>query len=77
MPPSGYTNTINQLGQQIKRLREQQGLSQEELADAAQISRTYLAYLETGKRTPSFQRLYALANVLQVTLKDLFDFPKE
>lgn len=77
MPISAYTRILTQLGKRIKQLREQQGLSQEQLADAAQMSRTYLAYLETGKRTPSFASLCAIADVLQVALKELFDFPTE
>lgn len=39
-----------QVGNRIRALRKQRGLSQEKLALKAGIDRTYLAGIETGKR---------------------------
>ena len=39
-----------QIGSKIKTLREEQGISQAELAEKSGISTTYLSLLENGKR---------------------------
>ena len=75
MPPmamQSYKQMTEQLGQTIKRLREERALSQENLAEQLEVSRTYLAYIETGTRTPSVKILHKIATILQVAMKDLF-----
>jgi Zn-dependent peptidase ImmA (M78 family)/DNA-binding XRE family transcriptional regulator len=51
--------------------RHRQGLSQEELAAKANISRVAYANLESGKSTPRSETLYALAEAFEVTIEDL------
>jgi DNA-binding XRE family transcriptional regulator len=52
--------------------RKYRGLTQQELARQAGISRGYLAELETGRRTTSSQTtLTAIAKVLNLTASDL------
>ncbi|QCX81152.1 anaerobic benzoate catabolism transcriptional regulator [Streptomyces sp. YIM 121038] len=51
------TYTVN--GAEIRRLRMQAGLTTEELARKAQISRRYLGHLETGYRTRMRPDTYA------------------
>jgi transcriptional regulator with XRE-family HTH domain len=60
------------LGQRIKKLREEKNLSQENFAEKIEMSRTYLAYLETGARMPSLKTLHKIASVLNVTVWELF-----
>jgi transcriptional regulator with XRE-family HTH domain len=57
----------------LKRLREAQGLTQEQLAEKAGISRAYLARLETGRHDPHLSRLRKLAKVLKVKVSALVD----
>ncbi len=59
----------------IKVWREYRGLSQQETAEKAGISVSYLSQLETNKRTGSVDVLAALANVLQVSLDSFVSPP--
>lgn len=61
------------LGVKIKELRKQKGLSQEKLANLAEIDRTYLPTIEKGERNVSIEVIEKLANALDVKVKDLFD----
>ena len=63
-----------QVGERIKILRRKLGISQEELADRAEIHRTYIASLEVGKRNVSIITLEKVVNALEVSLSDFFNF---
>ncbi len=52
----------------VKILRKYRGLTQMDLANAAQISRPYLAEIETGKKAGSIAALKALAAALAVNI---------
>ena len=56
---------------QIKRLREQKGISQEVAADRISVSRPYYALVESGRREPTLSQLYKLADMLNVKLADI------
>ncbi len=60
-----------QLGKNIKKAREQSGLTQEQVADKAGIHTNYFARLERGEQTPSFEVLEAVAKALKVTQAEL------
>ncbi len=62
------------VGQRIKELRNQMGLSQEKLALKAGIDRTYLAGIESGKRNATIISLNKIVIALEISLKDFFDF---
>jgi transcriptional regulator with XRE-family HTH domain len=62
---------LNGLGVTIRRLRRQQGLSQEALADLAQIDRSYMSSIERGRRNLSLLNVARIAAALQVKLGDL------
>ncbi len=55
----------------VKVWREYRRLSQQQLADAAGISRPYLAQIETNKRTGSTASLLAIAKALEVSIDDI------
>lgn len=59
------------LGAVIKMLRIQREMTQEQLAQAGDIERTYVALVEKGRRAPSFHGLIAFASALQMQLSDL------
>lgn len=61
------------LGIKIKELRKQKGLSQERLANLAEIDRTYLPTIEKGERNVSIEVVEKLAKALDIKVKDLFD----
>jgi transcriptional regulator with XRE-family HTH domain len=57
---------LRTLGRAIRELRLQRGLSVEQLARAAEISRAELAALEAGRLDPDYRRLLRLATGLGV-----------
>ena len=59
------------LGQKIKKLRKERGLTQVELAVIVNISPVYLGFIENGRRRPSLRTLERLARALKVSAKDL------
>lgn len=56
------------LGEAIKKLREDAGLSQEALADASDLHLTHIGGMERGVRNPSYATLLRLAAALGVRL---------
>lgn len=57
----------------IKELREEQKMSQEELANKAGVSRIVISNLETGARDVTTTKTLAkIAGVLNVRVQDLF-----
>lgn len=55
----------------IRDLRQQQGLSQRQLAQRMQVPRTYVSKIENEKATPTLSSLERLAEALRVTVVDL------
>jgi len=55
----------------LKRLREQRGLTQEQLAKRAGVSHGYIARLEIGMHDPSLSTLSKLAKALKVSVAEL------
>ncbi len=60
------------IGQRIQHLREQKGLSQRALAEAAGISPSALSLLEAGRHSPSVATLEKLADALGVSVAAFF-----
>jgi transcriptional regulator with XRE-family HTH domain len=56
------------LAQSVKLRRKELGLSQEDLADLAEIDRTYASQIERGVANPSLEVLYRLARSLELEL---------
>jgi len=61
------------LGKRIKELRKAQGVSQQQLAELANIDQRNLSHIECGDTFPS-RALLEIAAALNIELKDLFDF---
>lgn len=59
-------------GDNIKRLRKNKGLKQQELAEILGISQKSYSHWENGKTEPSFENLVKLADLLEVSLDWLF-----
>ena len=55
----------------LREFRRRAGLSQEGLAETADLHRTEISLLERGLRTPSLETLVALAGALNVPLTDM------
>jgi len=59
------------VGRNVRRLRRQKGLTQEQLAFEAELDLTYVGGIERGKRNPSLLAMARLANALSVSLPKL------
>jgi transcriptional regulator with XRE-family HTH domain len=55
------------VGRAVRSLREQEGLSQDQLATRCGMHRTYIGGIERGERNPTVSVLYRLADGLQTT----------
>ncbi|MCG7408635.1 helix-turn-helix transcriptional regulator [Paenibacillus sp. ACRRX] len=62
---------------QIKRLRRLLKLSQEDLAQACNVSRQTINAIENNKYDPSLTLAFQLAHVLQVSVDELFLYTKQ
>lgn len=60
-----------ELSYNIQRLRKMNGLSQEELAEAVDVSRQAVAKWESGQCYPDINRLIIISNIFNVTLDEL------
>lgn len=69
MNEPNFENLLGQLGQEIKTLRLKAGLSQEALALAAEVDRTYVSQLERGIANPSLMILHRISIVLDRKLQ--------
>lgn len=58
------------VGANIKRLRERQGLTQEELAKKTTLSRASIANIEAGRQKLGLEHIYDLANALKASITD-------
>ncbi len=56
----------------LKIARVQKGLSQQELADLCEVTRQTIGLIEKGKYNPTLNLCVKIANVLNLTLNDLF-----
>lgn len=66
------TAFLNQFGKRIADIRKQNNLTQEQLADLVDLHRTYIGFIEQGKRNPSIANVYKIAKALGVELNTLF-----
>jgi transcriptional regulator with XRE-family HTH domain len=59
-------------GKAIRRRRRELDLSQEELAELAELHRTYISSIERGQRNPSLENIEKLAKALDISISALF-----
>jgi len=59
------------VGRNVKRIRQEKGLTQEQLAERSGFSQQYISGLEQGQRNPTIVSLYELATALGVSHMEL------
>lgn len=65
------------IGNKIRRIRIQKGLTQEELGERTDLSKGYISQVERDLSSPSMETFFAILEVLGCTPKDFFDEDKE
>jgi transcriptional regulator with XRE-family HTH domain len=60
-------------GARLRELRQKRKLSQEGLALACGLDRTYVGSVERGERNISLVNIHAIASALGVSVKELFN----
>jgi len=59
-------------GKAVRRRRRELDLSQEQLAERAELHRTYISNLERGELNPSLETMEKLANALDISIPAMF-----
>jgi transcriptional regulator with XRE-family HTH domain len=62
-----------QFGERVRELRKQKGFSQESLALACGLDRTYIGGVERGERNISLINIYKIAEALRLNARELFN----
>lgn len=63
---------MENLGTRLKRARQKSGLALREVARQLGVSPSFMSQMENGKSTPSVATLYSLAQLLDVSIDELF-----
>ena len=70
------TDHATNLAQNIRKLRDERGLTQQRLAELADVPRPTLASLESGAANPTLGVLASVAAALQVSIEELIGPPR-
>lgn len=62
---------VERFGKQLQRLRTKRGLTQEQLAVTAGLTRTFVTKMELGQYDPTLSTLVRLAKALRVSVTEL------
>ena len=74
---SASSEYLHLLGERVRRVRAQRGMSRRILSQASGVSERYLAQLESGKGNASILVLKAIAEAMHVALDDLVECSAE
>ncbi len=64
---------LKKFGDRVQSLRNQAGISQEKLAEMAELHRTYVSGIERGERNVSLINITRLASALNVSVSKLME----
>ena len=68
---------MSKFSERLRELRKESKLTQQELANRLNVSRSSVEMYEKGEREPSFETQEAIADLFNVNLDYLFDRPTE
>lgn len=63
---------LEQFGSKVRKNRLKKNLSQEKLAELANLHRTYISQIESGKRNIALKNIEKIAEALDIEVKELF-----
>lgn len=65
------TNSARKLGENVRRIREEKGMTQIELCRKLELDRAYMSNIENGKKNPTLATIEKIAKALGVSLDEL------
>lgn len=65
---------VKAFGIHLRRLRESAGMSQQNLADTAEIAKITIQRIENAKYSATLDMLITISKALQISLSELTDF---
>jgi transcriptional regulator with XRE-family HTH domain len=68
---------MRRFGEKLRTLRERHSMSQRDLAKALGFAQGHIHFLETGKRKPSAEFVYKLAQLFHITTDQLLNDDEE
>ena len=71
--PIKQQDVASAFGRSLLRARQEKGLSQETLAEAADLHRTFVSFLERGLKQPTLKTLLRLSRALGVPPSEFVD----
>lgn len=60
------------IGARILECRKAKNISQETLASLSGIDRSHIGFIEQGRRRPTVETIYKIAQALDIRLEDIF-----
>ena len=70
----GDNKLLNQISENLSRIRKEQRYTQRELAELAGLNPNYYAKVERGYGMPSLKTIHKLAKALKVTATEIVGF---
>ena len=67
-------DTVQKLGLKIRIERQKQKISQEKLAELANLNRNFVGMIERGETNVTVKNLENIGNALNIRIQDLFNF---
>ncbi len=64
-------------GENVRDIRKEKGLSQEQLAFKADLHRTYIGMIERAEKNITLVNIEKIANALTISINDLFNNDKK
>ena len=68
---------LQKFGDRVRELRKIRGMSQEDLAEKAELHRTYIGMIERAEKNITLINIEKIANAFEMDLKQLFNYDKQ
>ena len=74
MKKQTHTELTEKLGQKIRLERMKRKMSQEKLAELAELNRNFIGMVERGESNITVKNLEAIAKAFEIDIRELFNF---
>lgn len=68
------SSILEKFGQQLKKLRTEKNLTQEQFAQKCGLHKNYIGMVERGERNPSLINIEIIAKGLEISISELMKF---